>query len=128
MSFYSLIKIIHITCAVLSISGFMIRGLLMVNDSLLLQHPISKRLPHVIDSLLLATALIMVFMSSQYPFVLDWLTAKVIALLVYILLGMLALKWGKTREIRILAWALAMLTFVYIVSVALTRSVLPFMG
>ncbi|HEY9052060.1 MAG TPA: SirB2 family protein [Gammaproteobacteria bacterium] len=128
MSFYSLIKIIHIICAILSISGFIIRGGLMMSHSLLLQHPVSKRLPHIIDSLLLATALIMIFMSSQYPFVLDWLTAKVIALLVYILLGMVALKWGKTRNIRIMAWVLAVLTFVYIVSVALSRSVLPFMG
>lgn len=99
-----------------------------MSHSSLLQHPVSKRLPHVIDSLLLVTALIMVFMSSQYPFVLDWLTAKVTALLVYILLGMVALKWGRTRNIRILAWSLAMLTFVYIVSVALSRSILPFMG
>ena len=128
MSFYSLIKIIHIICAILSISGFIIRGGLMMSHSLLLQHPVSKRLPHIIDSLLLATALIMIFMSSQYPFVLDWLTAKVIALLVYILLGMVALKWGKTRNIRIMAWVLAVLTFVYIVSVALSRSVLPCMG
>lgn len=100
----------------------------MMSHSSLLQHPVSKLLPHVIDSLLLATALIMVFMSSQYPFVLDWLTAKVIALLVYILLGMVALKWGKTFNIRVLAWGLAVLTFVYIISVALSRSVLPFMG
>lgn len=100
----------------------------MMSHSSLLQHPVSKLLPHVIDSLLLATALIMVFMSSQYPFVLDWLTAKVIALLVYILLGMVALKWGKTFNIRVLAWGLAVLTFVYIISVALSRSVSPFMG
>lgn len=100
----------------------------MMSNSPLVNHSLSKRLPHFVDTLLLVTALTMMFMSSQYPFVLDWLSAKVIALLVYILLGMVALKWGKTREVKILAWVLAILTFTYIVAVAISRSVLPFVS
>ena len=121
---YFLIKIIHVSCAVISISGFVLRGLWIVQQSRLLQHPLTRRLPHFNDALLLISALVMVVMSGQYPFVLNWLTAKVLALLVYILLGMLALKWGRTRRVKITAWLLALLTFGYVVSVALSRSAL----
>lgn len=100
----------------------------MMSNSPLVNHSLSKRLPHFVDTFLLVTALTMMFMSSQYPFALDWLSAKVIALLVYILLGMVALKWGKTREVKIVAWVLAILTFTYIVAVAISRSVLPFIS
>jgi uncharacterized membrane protein SirB2 len=64
----------------------------------------------------------MVFMSAQYPFVQSWLSAKVIALVIYILLGMVALKRGRSRKVRITAWLLAIVTFAYIVAVAMTRS------
>lgn len=123
MSLYLLIKYIHVATVVLSISGFTLRGIWMLQASPMLQLPLVRRLPHVNDTLLLASALIMVFMSSQYPFVIDWLTAKVVALLVYILLGMVAFKWGHSRGVKISAWLLALLTFAYIVSVAMSRSV-----
>lgn len=77
--------------------------------------------PHVIDTLLLASALTMVFWSGQYPFVQNWLTAKVIALFAYIGLGTVALKRGKTKAVRISAFVSALLVFAYIVSVAVTR-------
>lgn len=122
MSLYLLVKYLHMTTAALSISGFMLRALWMVQDSARLHARPSKILPHVNDALLLGSALAMVFMSGQYPFVLSWLTAKVLGLLVYIVLGMVALKWGKSRTVRIGAGVLAVLTFVYIVSVAISRS------
>jgi uncharacterized membrane protein SirB2 len=51
-----------------------------------------------------------------------WLTAKVAALLVYIALGAIALKRGRTRGVRIAAFIGAIVTFAYIVSVALAKS------
>jgi len=88
----------------------------------MLQRPLVRRLPHVNDTLLLLSALLMVFISGQYPFVLNWLTAKVVALLVYILLGMVAFKWARSRGVKTAAWLLAIITFIYIVSVAISRS------
>ena len=126
MTFYSLLKTIHISCAILSLSGFVLRGIWMMRASPLLRHPLTKRLPHVIDTLLLASALIMAYSSAQYPFQQPWLTAKLCALIVYILLGMMALRFGKTVNIRVLAWVLAVLVFLYIVLVALTRNSIPF--
>jgi uncharacterized membrane protein SirB2 len=110
---YSTIKIIHISCVVLSISGFILRGFWMWRASTWLQHPLTRRLPHFIDSLLLASALALAYISAQYPLQQNWLTAKVLALLVYILLGMVALRWAKTRRIRIVAWMLAIMVSLY---------------
>ena len=118
---YTLIKNIHMTCAVLSITGFILRGIWMIRESDILSHRIVKILPHVIDALLLATALILVFIIDQFPFIHQWLTVKVIALVVYIVLGMAAFKWAKTKASKITYWLLAVVTFSYIVFVALTK-------
>jgi len=84
--------------------------------------------PHVVDTFLLASAIAMVVMSGQYPFVAGWLTAKVVALIVYIGLGMLALRRARTRGVRLAAWVAAQAGVIYIVAVALTRQALPFVG
>jgi uncharacterized membrane protein SirB2 len=78
------------------------------------------------DSLLLAAGIGMAVMLRQYPLVDGWLTAKLLALLGYIGLGTIALKRGRTKRIRLLAFGGALLTLAYLVAVALTRSPLPF--
>lgn len=118
---YLAIKHLHITLAVLSGSFFVLRGLWMLLDSSMLQRRWVKLVPHVVDTLLLVSALVLVFWSSQYPFVQAWLTAKVLALIAYIVLGTIALKRGKTKGVRTFAWFAALATFTYIVAVALTR-------
>jgi uncharacterized membrane protein SirB2 len=121
---YLAIKHIHMTCAALSGSFFLLRGIWMLLDSAMLQRRWVKIAPHIIDTVLLASALAMVVWSSQYPFVQSWLTAKVFALIAYILLGTVALKRGKTKGVRTTAFIAALLVFSYIVKVALTRQVL----
>jgi uncharacterized membrane protein SirB2 len=118
---YPFIKYIHITCALLSITGFILRGIWMMRESKMLLHPVVKILPHIIDAVLLVSALILIFIIDQYPFINHWLTAKVIALLIYIFLGMAAFKWAKTKASKITYWLLAVVTFLYIVSAALTK-------
>jgi len=118
---YLAIKHLHITFAVLSGIFFLLRGLWMLLDSSMLQRRWVKVVPHVVDTLLLASALVLVFWSGQYPFVQDWLTAKVLALVAYIVLGTMALKRGKTKGVRTFALLAALATFAYIVAVALTR-------
>lgn len=121
MSLYLALKHIHITCVVLSALGFVWRGLLMLRDSPWLARRITRTLPHVNDALLLTVAVIMAVMSEQYPFVDSWLTAKFFGLLTYIVLGAYALKLGRTRRQRLMYWLLALLTYAYIVAVAMTR-------
>lgn len=124
---YLFVKYLHITCAVSSGSFFLLRGIWMLRESDMLQQRWVKVLPHIVDTLLLSSALIMVFWSAQYPFVQPWLTAKVLALLAYIGLGTVALKRGKTKAVRIWAFVAALATFAYIVAVALTKqAMIPF--
>ncbi|UMR30015.1 SirB2 family protein [Massilia sp. MB5] len=99
----------------------------MLLDSPKLQQRWVKVAPHIIDSLLLLSALTMVFMSAQYPFVQGWLTAKVLALLAYIGLGTVALKRGKTKSIRVAALFAALVTFAYIAAVAVKKTPFPFL-
>ncbi len=118
---YLLVKHVHVACAALSIAGFVLRGALMMRDSALLQAKFARIAPHVVDTLLLASAILLSWQSAQYPFAQGWLTAKLAALVAYIVLGTAALKRGRTKRVRIVAFALAVLVFAYIVSVALTR-------
>lgn len=116
------------TCAILSITGFAARGALMLRDSRLLQSRFARIAPHVVDSVLLASAVALAWQSGQYPFAQSWLTAKVFALVAYIFLGALALKRGRSKPVRVAAFALALTTVLYIVSVALTRDPLGFLA
>lgn len=118
---YLAVKHLHVTFAALSGMLFLLRGIWMLRGSGLLQQKWVKIVPHVIDTVLLGSALVMVFWSGQYPFAQGWLTAKVLALIAYIVLGTIALKRGKTKQVRLTAFIGALLVFAYIVKVALTR-------
>ncbi|MDQ5888988.1 MAG: hypothetical protein RL210_230 [Pseudomonadota bacterium] len=119
---YLAIKHLHVTCVVLSILLFFLRGIWTMQTSPIMQQRWVKIAPHIIDTLLLGSALTLAWLSQQWPFQQAWLTAKVLGLLAYIILGSIALKRGKTRQIRLAAWLLALVTVGYIVAVALSRS------
>ncbi len=122
---YVSLKITHVSCVALSYVLFVVRGTWMMRESELLQRRWVKIVPHVIDTVLLASAIALAVTLSQYPALHAWLTAKVVGLLLYIGLGMVALKRGKTRRVRVVAWLTAQAVFFYIVAVALTHNPLP---
>ena len=99
----------------------------MVVDSALLQKRWVKVLPHINDTLLLLSAVLLTIQISQYPLVDAWLTAKVFALVLYIVLGSIALKRGKTKQIRVIAGIFAIVVVCYLLSVAVTKSSLGFL-
>src|SRR5690606_537940 len=121
LSGYLLAKQLHVACVVLSITGFGVRGGLMLAGSPLLRTPFVRIAPHVIDTVLLASAAWLAWFLGQYPFVHAWLTAKVLGLLAYIVLGTIALKRGRTPGQRAAAFLGALLAAGYVVSVAMTR-------
>ena len=123
---YLAIKHLHLTCVGFSGSLFLLRGVWKMRDSVMLRQRWVKILPHAIDTVLLGSAITLAWWSGQYPFQQNWLTAKLLALLLYIALGTLALKRGKTPAIRIAAFIAAILTYIYIISVALSRQPIPF--
>lgn len=118
---YILVKYVHVISVALSVSGFFLRGLLMMRDSPLLAARWIRVLPHINDTVLLIAALALAWMSGQYPFIADWVTAKIFGVIAYIILGALALRDGASRRIRISCWLASLAVFGWIVSVALTR-------
>lgn len=118
---YTLLKGVHVACVVATIVLFVVRGGWMIQGTLQSRGRWVRVVPHVIDTALLASAIAMAIMLGQYPGTTGWLTAKAGGLVVYILLGMVALKRGRTPALRIAAFAAALLSFSYVVSVALTR-------
>ncbi len=116
---------VHVFCVILTISGFIVRGIWMLADSPLLHRPWVRVTPHIVDTLLLVAGATLAVRIHQYPGVNSWLTAKTLGLVGYILLGTVALKRGKTKRGRIAAWVTALLVFGYIIAVALTRNPLP---
>jgi uncharacterized membrane protein SirB2 len=118
---YAALKHLHMTSAGLSIALFVLRGIWMFADSPRLQSKFARIVPHVIDTVLLASAIGLMFVIHQYPFVHGWLTAKLFGLVLYILLGVVALKRGPTKTVRGLAFFAAVAVFVWIFMTATMR-------
>ena len=119
MEMYLTIKTIHIITVTVTFSLFFIRGLWMLQDSPHLQQKWIKILPHIIDTLLFLSGITLVILIQQYPMVHTWITIKFFAVLTYIILGSIALKFGKTKRIRFVVWLTALGVFMYIVMLAL---------
>ncbi|PTN11625.1 SirB2 family protein [Nitrosomonas aestuarii] len=119
---FALIKMIHVSSVITSFLLFFLRGIWLMQNSPKLRQRWVKILPHVVDTILLTSAITLAVKIQQSPLSDAWLTAKVIGILIYIGLGMIAMRFGKTRRTRITAWITAECVFLYIVLVALTKS------
>ena len=119
-----ILKTLHVTFAALSLAGFFIRGIWMLKDSPLLTRRWVKISPQVVDTVLLVSAIALAVQMRFSPMAQPWLMAKIIALLVYIGVGLVALRFGGTKRIRLAAWLFGLLIFLYIVSVAMSKSAL----
>jgi uncharacterized membrane protein SirB2 len=125
---YVLLKQLHLTTIVVTLTLFILRGAWMMASSPRLQARWVRIVPHLNDTLLLASGIGLAVLLQQYPLVHGWLTAKFFALILYIVLGTFALKRGKTRGQRITAWFAALLVFGYMAAVAVTHDPFPFAG
>lgn len=119
---YATLKVIHVGCVIASGAGFCVRGLLMLAGSPWLQTRFVRVVPHIVDTLLLASAITMAVLAHLVPTQQPWVMAKILGLLAYIVFGVIALRYGRTRGQRAAAFAAALAMFGYIVGVALTRS------
>jgi uncharacterized membrane protein SirB2 len=122
---YVILKYTHVAAVIASFTLFFVRGLWMMAASGKLTARWVRVVPHVIDTILLVSAIALARVTAQYPFVQPWLTAKVLALLAYIVLGTVAIRRGRTRHVRIVAWILALIVFGYMVAVARARVPFP---
>ena len=119
---YLVLRHLHMSCAAISITLFVVRGTCQTAGWPWRQWRWLCIAPHLVDTVLLAAAISLAWRSQQYPFAQNWLSAKVVALLVYIGLGSLALRAGASRAVQRSAFVGALLTVAYIVGVAWTRS------
>ena len=119
---YLALRNLHVSCVVLSGAGFFLRGLWMFAASPMLNRRWVRVVPHVVDTTLLGSAIALAVISGQYPLAQNWLTAKLVALVCYILCGTMALKRGRSQTVRAVFFVVALTVFAYIVSAAMTRS------
>ncbi len=110
--------------AAMSYGLFFLRGVWILLESPPLTNVWFRVVPHVNDTVLLGAAIALMVGTTQYPWTTPWLLAKVVALVLYILTGMVALHSGAARRVRAIAWVVAQIIFFYIVGVAVTRKVL----
>lgn len=125
---YLLLKAVHQTAVALSVTGFVVRGLASLQGAAWVHTRAARTLPHAVDTVLLLSALGLAWLAELNPLHTPWLLAKLIALPVYIGLGMLALRPTLPIAQRRAAWLAALLTLAYIVSVALRKTPLGCFG
>ena len=123
---YMFVKHLHLTAVVLSLSLFTLRFVWALKGSQMLQKKWVKIVPHVIDTLLLASALTLCVIIVQYPFVDSWLTEKVIGVIGYIFMGFWTLKWAKNTVTRCAGFIGAIVFVVFTAKIAVFKQGLLF--
>lgn len=118
-----MLKFLHVTFVLLALVSFIGRVALAQFKPELLQQPWQKVVPHVISTLLLLSGIGLVFQGNWLSADHGWIVAKILALLGFIGLGILAIKRQGTERWQ--AFGGAMLCFVYIVAVAATKQIWP---
>ena len=119
--YYLQIRDVHVTAVVASGTLFLARGALALRRWRHVMHPVLRYGSMLIDTVLLAAGITLMFVIGQYPLVNGWLTTKLILLIVYIVLGTFALKRARTQSVRATCYLLALATFAYIISVAVAH-------
>lgn len=119
MNLYHILKHVHMTAVALSGLFFLLRGLWMMYESSLLQAKLTRVLPHVIDTVLLLSAAGLVLELGSIPV---WVEVKVVALFVYIFLGVLSFRIATSWSVKVLAFIGALFTFGFIISVAVSKN------
>ena len=123
---YAAIKLIHLSAVGISGLGFLARGFAALRGAQWVQARLAKTLPHIVDTVLLLSALTLATLARINPAQAPWLLSKILGLLLYIALGMVALRSRQNMAVRRTAWLLALLVFAWIASVAITKNPLGF--
>lgn len=125
MQTYAVVKHIHVAAVLASGGFFLLRGLWMMQESSLLNARLVRVLPHVIDTVLLLSALVLLAFLGKVPV---WVEVKIAALFLYIFLGTLAFRLAEGWGARVTSFALALVVFAFIMSVAVTKNPHGFLG
>ena len=115
-------KTLHVACAYCTGIGFVLRAILAINNSALLRQRWVRVAPHLIDTVLLASGIILVVTWFGFSATQPWLGAKIAALLAYIGFGLLLLRFGTSSRRQWVGLIGGVVTYLYIVGVAHTKS------
>jgi len=118
MSLVPGIRTVHIACVAASGALFLLRGLPLVVGSKPLDPRWLRRLSYAVDTVLLAAAILLMTLLHAWPGQQRWLTVKLLLVLVYIVLGSLALRRGKGAGFRKACFVAALAVFLFIVGIA----------
>jgi len=133
---YVTLRAIHVTAVALSGSGFVARGAGAARGARWVRSRAARTLPHLVDTVLLLSALGMLWVAHLSPWALGWLRAKIIGLVCYIGLGGVAIRGlrgaapadsgqprrSRRRAVSLGAWVASLVVFIYIVSVAVSKN------
>jgi uncharacterized membrane protein SirB2 len=120
------LKQAHVVLAILTFVSFSTRVYWMYRGSAKLHSRAVKVIPHLIDALLLLTGLAVAVMFYGEFYRQPWLLLKLLAVVIYIITGSIALKRGNTMKIRMAAVFGSWGVFVFIVILAWTHGVIPY--
>jgi len=127
MNFYLFIKTLHISTVALSIGLLLFRTVLLLRSSKLLKNRFLKLIPHINDSLLLITAITMLFTSEYISSGnMEWIYAKVSAMILYIVTGIYLFRYANSNRQIVYLLALAIILYLYIIQTAITKNLIPF--
>ena len=116
--FYLEIRWVHIAAVLVSGGLFLLRGTLLMAGQRWARSAPLNYLSYTVDTVLLTAALMLMTIVRQYPFVHGWLTVKVLLLVVYIVLGVQALRPGRSAKQRAPWFLAALAVYLFIISVA----------
>jgi uncharacterized membrane protein SirB2 len=125
--FYPQIRLVHILCVSASGGLFALRGILMLAGRAAARHAGLRLLSYAVDTALLTAAFMLMTITHQYPFVQAWLTVKLLLVVLYVVLGVIALRAGRTQRSRALAFGAAMAVFLAVVGIARAHDPLGFL-
>lgn len=118
---YLLLKHLHLTFVVLSFLLFLVRGILMLRHSPAINNKLLKITPHIVNTFMIISGIAIAVYLNLSPGNSPWLTAKLVGLVVFILLGVFAFK-ARTHKVRLSLWLLALLVFVQIMNIAVSKN------
>lgn len=119
IEFYPQIKAVHIATVVASGLLFALRGLLVhAGQARIAMAAPVRYLSYTIDTTLLIAALVLVGILPGAMFANGWLAAKIALLVVYVVLGVFALRRGRSPRVRIACWLAALAAFGFMYTIA----------
>jgi uncharacterized membrane protein SirB2 len=122
---FALLRGVHVAAVVVSVTLLILRSWIGIRSTPDRVPRALRLLPHFVDTVLLASAVCLTLAIGQYPFLAGWLTAKVVALVAYVVVGSIAVKRGRSPNSRAAALGASLLVVAYIVATAVHHDPAP---